>query len=87
MAKVIKPSEARKLDLPGRSSLEIVSAINGSSSLTLRLVEVPVPKPGDSPRSFHCHDGFEECIYVLSGQGTARTESAEHSLTAGDTIL
>ena len=87
MAIVIKPSEARKLDLPGRDSREIVSALTGAASVTLRLVAVPVSKPGKPPRGFHNHDGFEECIYVLSGKGVTHTESAEHPLTAGDTII
>jgi len=87
MAYVIKPSDARKLDLPGRRSLEIVSAATGTSSVTLRLVTIPVPAPGQPARGFHSHDGFEECIYVLSGQGATQTETSEHPLSAGDTIV
>jgi mannose-6-phosphate isomerase-like protein (cupin superfamily) len=84
---VIRAGDARDLHLPGRKSLEIVSAENGSAELTLRLVEIPVPQPGDPPRELHRHGGFEECMYIISGQGTTYTESDECPVEAGDTIL
>ncbi len=87
MVRVIRAGDARDLNLPGRKSLEIVSAEIGSAAVTLRLVEIPVSKPGESPRELHSHGGFEECMYVLSGQGTTHTESGEYSVEAGDTIL
>jgi quercetin dioxygenase-like cupin family protein len=87
MARVVKPSQARELGLPGRRSLEIVSGATGSSAVTLRRVEIAVPKPGDTPRGRHFHSEHEECIYVLSGQGRTESESGDHALTAGDTIL
>ena len=45
------------------------------------------PKPGDKSRGPHVHDGFEECIYVLSGQGTTVAESGEISIRPGDIVL
>jgi len=87
MARVISQDEARNLGLPGRKSLEIVSGVDGSDSVTLRLAEIPVPKPGEALRGPHRHTEFEECIYVLSGQGTSETDSGEHPLKPGDTIL
>ncbi len=88
MAIVIKPSEARSLGLPGRVSNEIVSgAHGGSTAVTLRLVEIPVASPSEPQRGRHCHDGHEECMYVLSGQGTTSSGAAQHKLGAGDTIL
>lgn len=87
MARVLKRSEANTLELVGRKSREIVSGAQGSRSVTLRLVEIPVARLGDAPRGTHFHDGFEECIFVLSGQGITHTEGAEHPLEAGDTIL
>ena len=87
MVQVIRAGDARDLNLPGRNSLEIVSAESGSAAVTLRLVEVPVAEPGEAPREPHRHAGFEECIYVLSGQGTTQTESGEYPVEAGDTIL
>jgi quercetin dioxygenase-like cupin family protein len=87
MARVLTRSEAKRLGLPGRTSLEIVSGEKGSQAVTLRLVEIPVAQPGDAPRSRHFHDGFEECIYVLSGTGCTESDSGNHPLKAGDTIL
>jgi quercetin dioxygenase-like cupin family protein len=87
MARVLTQAEAKSMGLAGRKSLEIVSGEKGSQAVTLRLVEIPVPKPGESQRGPHYHQGFEECIYVLSGQGTTHADSGEHALSAGDTIL
>jgi quercetin dioxygenase-like cupin family protein len=87
MARLFTQAQAKHLGLPGRKSLEIVSGENGAKGLTLRLVEIPVPHPGEVPRGPHQHSGHEECIYVLSGQGTTLAESGEYPLKTGDTIL
>ena len=87
MAKVLTQSEAKSMGLPGRKSLEIVSGEKGAQAVTLRLVEIPVPKPGEAPRGPHYHQGLEECIFVMSGQGTTAADSGEYPLRAGDTIL
>ena len=87
MARVIRPEEARDLNLPGRRSREIVSATVGAEAVTLRLVEIPVPRPGDKPREPHRHSDFEECMYVLSGEGMSECESGARPVKAGDTIL
>lgn len=88
MARVVRPDEARSLGLPGRLSNEIVSGTHGgSTAVTLRLVEIPVAGPAEPQRGRHCHDGHEECIYVLSGAGLTRSGSGLHELRAGDTIL
>jgi len=87
MAKVLTQAQAKSMGLPGRKSLEIVSGEKGSQAVTLRLVEIPVAKPGDTPRGLHYHKGFEECIYVMSGEGCTEAGSGKHPLKAGDTIL
>lgn len=87
MAKVLTQAEAKSMGLPGRKSLEIVSGEKGSQAVTLRLVEIPVPQPGEVARGPHCHQGFEECIFVLSGQGTTQADSGNFPLKAGDTLL
>jgi len=87
MVKIIHPGDAKDLNLPGRTSLEIVSKEAGSAQVTLRLVEIPVAAEGDTPREPHRHADFEECMYVLSGQGATRTPSGEAPVVAGDTIL
>lgn len=88
MAIVVKPSAAKSLGLPGRVSNEIVSgAHGGSASCTLRRVEIPVANSREPGRGRHCHDGHEECMYVLSGEGATRSGDREHHIKAGDTIL
>lgn len=87
MARVLTQAQAKSMGLPGRKSLEIVSGEKGSQAVTLRLVEIPVPKPGEALRGPHYHNGFEECIYVMSGEGCTEADSGKHPLKQGDTIL
>ena len=87
MARVLTQEQAKNLGLPGRKSLEIVSGERGSRAVTLRLVEIAVPQPGDKPRGRHFHSDTEECIYVLSGEGRTESDSGEHALRSGDTLL
>jgi len=86
MARLLKQSEATRLGLPGRTSLEPVCGEIGSR-VTFRIAEIPPPQPGDKPRGPHLHDGFEECIYVLSGEGTTVAESGEIPIRPGDIVL
>jgi oxalate decarboxylase/phosphoglucose isomerase-like protein (cupin superfamily) len=65
----------------GRCSSEI------DSKITFRVVEVPVQKPGETMRGPHLHHGYEECIYVLKGEGRTLSESGELSIKAGDVVL
>jgi quercetin dioxygenase-like cupin family protein len=87
MARLFRRGEAKELGLPGRKALEIVSGERGARGVTLRLVEIPVVKPGDALRAAHHHSEFEECIYTLSGQGTTFADSGEYEMRAGDTLL
>lgn len=87
MARVFRQSDAKSLGLPGRKSLEIASGEGGTQNVTLRLVEIAVAQPGDKPRGPHRHEGFEECIHVLSGQGVTEADSGRFPLAAGDTIV
>jgi mannose-6-phosphate isomerase-like protein (cupin superfamily) len=86
MARLLKQSEAKRLGLPGRTSLEPVSGEIGSR-VTFRIAEIPVPQAGDKPRGPHLHREFEECIYVLSGEGTTHAESGEIAVRPGDIVL
>lgn len=87
MAKVCTQAEAKRLGLPGRTVLELVSGEKGARGVTLRLVEIPVPAEGEKPREPHQHSDFEECIYVLSGRGTTFADSGAYELRAGDALL
>jgi len=86
MARLLKQAEAKRLGLPGRVSLEPVSGAIGSK-VSFRIATVAVPNPDDPPRGPHLHDGFEECIYVLSGEGTTVAESGEIPIRPGDIVL
>jgi len=86
MARLLKQNEAKRLGLPGRTSLEPVSGEIGAR-VTFRIAQIPPPNPGDAARGPHLHDGFEECIYVLSGRGTTVAESGEIPINAGDIVL
>ena len=85
--RVIRAGDAKDLKLPGWKSLEIVSTQTGSENLTQRLVEIPVPRAGEPPRAMHRHAGFEECMYVLAGEGVTHTEAGECPFSAGDTLF
>jgi mannose-6-phosphate isomerase-like protein (cupin superfamily) len=87
MARVFRQSEARRMGLPGRSALDLVSSSTGAASLTLRLVEIPAAEPGSSPRGMHQHEACEECIFVLAGTGRMSASGLEQDVSAGDTIL
>jgi quercetin dioxygenase-like cupin family protein len=87
MAYVYKQGDAKVLGLPGRRSLEICSGERGAHSITLRKVEIPVESFGPPTRGMHSHLNSEECIYVLSGQGTTCTAAGEYVLQAGDAIV
>jgi len=87
MARILTQAQAKSMGLSGRKSLEIVSGEKGSSAVTLRLVEIPVPKPGDTARGPHYHQGFEECIFVMAGEGCTEADSGNYPLKSGDTIL
>lgn len=87
MARLFKETEARSMGLPGRKSLEIASGERGTQNVTLRLVEIPVARTGDKPRGQHRHEGFEECIHVLSGEGLMIADSGQLPLKAGDTVV
>jgi oxalate decarboxylase/phosphoglucose isomerase-like protein (cupin superfamily) len=86
MARLLKQAQAKRLGLPGRSVLEIVSGEIGSK-LTFRIVEIPAPKPGEALRGPHLHHGYEECIYVLKGEGRTLSESGELPVKAGDVVV
>ena len=87
MARLFRQAEAKILQLPGRSSREIVSGESGADKVTFRIVRIDPSRPGEAPRGPHIHYAFEECIHVLSGRGVTETEGGTFSVAAGDTIL
>ena len=87
MARLVTPDQAKRLDLPGRTSFEIIAGRMGARNASVRLDEIPVAKPGEPLRGPHMHHGFEECIYVLAGEGWMVTSSGSQAIRAGDTVL
>jgi mannose-6-phosphate isomerase-like protein (cupin superfamily) len=57
------------------------------SAVTFRIVEIPVSQPGEPLRGPHVHHGYEECIYVLKGEGRTFSESGELAIRSGDVVL
>jgi len=86
MARLLKQGDAKRFGLPGRVSLEPVSGEIGAR-VSFRIATIAVPQPGDKARGPHLHRDFEECIYVLSGQGVMRAESGEHPVGPGYILL
>jgi mannose-6-phosphate isomerase-like protein (cupin superfamily) len=86
MARLLKQAEAKRLGLPGRTSLEPVSGAIGSR-VSFRIATIAPALPGDKKRGPHLHRDFEECIYVLSGHGTMHSESGEYPVRSGDVLL
>jgi quercetin dioxygenase-like cupin family protein len=84
MARVIVLKDARAMNLPGRRARELVGANVGAANSTVRLVEI---EPGGAVRGPHVHHDVEESIYVLAGEGVTRTDSGEHRVSTGDTVL
>ncbi len=87
MVRVVSRDEGRMLTLPGRHSREILSGATGAKGATVRLVEIAPPRAGDKARGPHVHRGFEECIYVVSGNGTTETEDGDLPVGPGDCVL
>jgi oxalate decarboxylase/phosphoglucose isomerase-like protein (cupin superfamily) len=86
MARLLTQAGGKRMGLPGRSAVEMVSGEIGSR-VTFRIVEIPVPQPGEALRGPHLHNGYEECIYVLKGEGRTLSESGELAVKAGDVVL
>jgi oxalate decarboxylase/phosphoglucose isomerase-like protein (cupin superfamily) len=86
MARLLKQADGKRMGLPGRSAIEMVSGEIGSRC-TFRIVEIPVMQPGATLRGPHLHHGYEECIYVLKGTGRTLSEAGELTVQAGDVVL
>lgn len=85
MAHVIRPSEGRRLGLPGRSARELVGG--GAERMTVRCVEIaPDAEPG-TRRGPHVHADFPEAIYVLAGTGVTECETGSLEVAAGDCVV
>lgn len=96
MSAVIPSGAGRRLSLPGRTAVELVSGSEGGYGVTVRRVGIPpeslpVSKgTGDRAggvRGPHRHDGCEEIILILSGRGEFITAEGSWSLGPGDVVV
>ena len=53
----------------------------GLEHLGIHIVRI---EPGKDSTTHHYHDADEEFIYILSGQGTAKIDTTEYPVAAGD---
>lgn len=58
-----------------------LGAADGGEELGASLYELP---PGGASFPYHYHEGNEEALYVLSGEGTLRLDDEEFTVEAGD---
>ena len=82
-----KAANARKLSLPGRSSMELIGNNEQAGNISLRYVVINPKKPDDKKRKAHFHPNCDECIYVLSGYGATHSGGKTYKLETGDSIL
>lgn len=101
MTAVIRAGAGRRLSLPGRTSVELVSAAEGGYGVTVRRVTIP-PGSGQAgeagqagaglagpvaARGPHIHQGCEEVILILEGTGEFVTGDAATPVGPGDVVV
>jgi mannose-6-phosphate isomerase-like protein (cupin superfamily) len=91
MTAVIRAGEGRRLSLPGRTSIELVSAAEGGYGVTVRRVTIPPgtghtsqPPPGRGP---HRHQGCEEVILIVGGTGEFVAGGSVSPVGPGDVVV
>ncbi|MEZ5825801.1 MAG: cupin domain-containing protein [Geminicoccaceae bacterium] len=55
--------------------------LTGLSGIGFHIIEV---EPGHVTTEYHVHHFEDECVYILSGTGTAEIGEEEHAVKAGD---
>lgn len=86
MTGVIRAGQGRRLTLPGRTATELISAAEGGYRVTVRRVVIP-PSDGQRARSPHQHEGCEEVIAILEGNGELVTEAGTEPVGPGDVVV
>ena len=69
--KTVDEKKITPLEFPGRTLTVLFSPVNGSRQMTTAISKVPAG--GMLP--WHAHEGSDEIIYVMQGQGTASHET------------
>jgi mannose-6-phosphate isomerase-like protein (cupin superfamily) len=87
MTAVIRPGAGQRLSLPGRTSVELISAAEGGYGVTVRRVTIP-PETDQAPaRGPHRHEGCEEVIAILAGTGAFETAGSVVPVGPGDVVV
>lgn len=86
MTAVIRAGQGRRLDLPGRTANELVSAAEGGYQVTVRRVVIP-PGDGRPARGPHLHEGCEEVMAYLEGSGELVTKAGAQPVGPGDVAV
>lgn len=86
MTSVIHAGQGQRLALRGRTATELVSAAEGGYQVTVRRVVIP-PDDGQAARGPHQHQGCEEVIAILEGQGELVTAAGVEPVGPGDVAV
>ncbi|HUY48087.1 MAG TPA: cupin domain-containing protein [Streptosporangiaceae bacterium] len=87
MTAVIPAGAGRRLALPGRSAIELVSGAEGGYGVTVRRVTIPPEDGSIAPRGPHRHDGCTEVILILEGTGEFLGPDGNWPVGPGDVIV
>jgi len=86
MARVLRVGDARRLELRGRTALELLRGDGTGADMSVRVVEVAPEEPGPGERPLHVHDGVGEFIWLLSGSGTVHCSDGPLAVEAGEGV-
>jgi uncharacterized cupin superfamily protein len=76
----------RKVHFLNSNAVRINKSLGDAVGLNHLGVHVIYVEPGKETTEYHKHYYEEECVYVLSGQGTAIIEGDHHKIARGDFI-
>jgi mannose-6-phosphate isomerase-like protein (cupin superfamily) len=80
--------EGRRLPVKHPAAAEITMLIDGETSGSKYLSEnITRIKPGGVLEPAHSHEGIEEIVYVLAGEGEMWMEGTTFSISKGDSIF
>lgn len=76
----------RKVHFLNPNAVRINKSLGDAVGLNNLGVHIIYVEPGHDSTEYHIHYYEEECIYILSGQGTAIIESDKYKVKKGDFI-
>ena len=85
MAVHVRPEDAPRLALRGRSATRLFEGDRYGVEMTVRLVEV-APEDPDDPRPPHVHEAAGEFVWVLEGRGMVHGTPGRFEVTAGEGV-